>query len=135
MKQILVAAAATAAAVVFSTSAAMANGYSGNWLVTVSHSQHSNGTACLTLNDQGSDGWRHSGSASLIDGSQKYRGSFQVIDGTLVTTIQVPGYGQNASLLFIGSAHRGSIGNGFFEDAYGGSDFDSGALAFMRGGC
>jgi hypothetical protein len=107
--------------------------YSGAWPVTVTDSQHSNGTYCLTLTENGSNG----GSASLVIGSQKFPyGSFLVINRTLVATIQAQGYGQNAGLMFIGSARRGKIGPGVFEDVYGGSDFDSGALAFgMKGGC
>jgi hypothetical protein len=146
-KWILIGAVATAAMVV-SAGAAMAHsingstmnmvvpdsrGYGGSWPVTVSHSQHSNGTDCLTLIGTGID----AGSASLVTGSQKLsNGSFLVINHTLVATIPVQGYGQNAGLVFIGSASRGNIGPGVFEDVYGGSDFDSGALAFgMKGGC
>ncbi|HEX3671302.1 MAG TPA: hypothetical protein VHT92_06305 [Candidatus Cybelea sp.] len=128
---------AMTAAVVLSAGTAMAQGYSGTWPVTVTHSQHSNGTYCLTLTDNGSDGWRHSGFATLVIGSSKFPyGTFQVIDRTLVATIQAQGYGQNAGLVFIGSAERGKIGPGVFEDVYGGEDFDSGALSFgMKGGC
>jgi hypothetical protein len=109
------------------------HGYGGSWPVTVSHSQHSNGTDCLILVGSGID----AGSASLVTGSQKLsNGSFLVINHTLVATIPVQGYGQNAGLVFIGSADRGKIGPGVFEDVYGGADFDSGALAFgMKGGC
>jgi hypothetical protein len=146
-KRILIAAVATAAMVV-SAGSAMAHGingstmnmlvpeahsYGGSWPVTVSHSQHSNGTDCLTLITSGID----AGSASLVTGSQKLsNGSFLIINHTLVATIPVQGYGQNAGLVFIGSTDRGRIGPGVFEDVYGGSDFDSGALAFgMKGGC
>jgi hypothetical protein len=41
--------------------------YSGAWPVTISHSQRSNGTGCLTLTKNASGG-----SASLVFGSQKY---------------------------------------------------------------
>ena len=44
--------------------------------------------------------------------------------------------GQNAGLVFIASAGHGNIGNGVFDDVYGGEAFDEGALAFgMKGGC
>jgi hypothetical protein len=124
-------------AMVVSASPAMAQGYSGSWPVTVTRSQHSNGTYCLTLTDGGSLGWRHSGSASLVIGGSKFPyGTFQVIDGILVATIQAQGYGQNAGLVFMAPAGHGKIGKGVFEDVYGGEDFDSGALAFgMKGGC
>ncbi len=127
-QHILIAAAATIAMVTFSAGPAMARGYSGSWPVTVTRSQHSNGTYCLTLGENGS--------ASVVLGSRKYDGSFLVVNHTLVATITVQAYSQNAGLVFIGSASRGKIGPGVFEDVYGGSDFDSGALAFgMNGGC
>jgi hypothetical protein len=106
--------------------------FSGSWPVTVTRSQHSNWTGCLTLTENGSGR-----SASLVIGSQKYpSGSFLVINRTIVATITAQAYSQNAGLVFIGSADRDKIGPGVFEDVYGGSDFDSGALTFgMKGGC
>ncbi|MGA8797193.1 MAG: hypothetical protein WB526_09065 [Candidatus Cybelea sp.] len=106
-----------------------AQSYSGSWPVTVTRSQHSNGTDCLTL--------AADGSASLVIGGQRFpNGSFLVTNHTLVATITAQAYSQNAGLVFIGSADRGKIGPGVFEDVYGGSDFDSGASAFgMKGGC
>jgi len=117
--------------------AATSQGYTGSWPVTVSRSQHSNGTYCLTLTDGGSEGFRHSGFATLVIGSKKYTfGTFQVINRTLIATIEAQGYGQNAGLVFVASASHGNIGKGVFEDVYGGEDFDSGALAFgTRNGC
>jgi hypothetical protein len=116
-----------------SAGAAMARGYTGSWPVTVTRSQHSNGTYCLTLTENG----RNSGSASLVIGSQKFPyGTFQIFNHTLVATIEAQGYGQNAGLVFVGSASRGNIGPGVFDDVYGGEAFDEGALAFgMRNGC
>jgi hypothetical protein len=109
------------------------HGYSGSWPVTVSHSQFSNGTDCLTLTQGGSNG----GSASLVAGNQKYPyGSFRVSKDILVVTITEPLYGQNGALLFIAHANNGHIGQGIFEDDRGGSDFDTGELAFgMKNGC
>jgi hypothetical protein len=109
------------------------HGYSGSWPVTVTYSQHSNGTYCLMLTENGSNGC----SASLVIGSQNFPlGTFQVFNHTLVATIQAQGYGQNAGLVFIGSATRGNLGPGVFDDVYGGEAFDEGALAFgMKGGC
>jgi hypothetical protein len=143
-KRILIAAAATVTMVI-SAGAAMAHGYNGDtinmaaqsyggsWPVTVTRSQHSNGTYCLTLIEYGKNG----GSASLVIGSQKFPyGTFQVINHTLVATIQAQGYGQNAGLVFIASASHGTIGKGVYDDVYGGEAFDEGALAFgMKGGC
>ncbi len=131
-RRILLAAAASTA-MATPAAAAMAHGYAGTWPVTVSRSQHSNGTGCLTLTDYGNNG----GSATLVFGSQKFTyGTFQVFNHTFVATIQAQGYGQNAGLVFIGSAGRGNLGPGVFDDVYGGEAFDEGALAFgMKGGC
>lgn len=143
-QRILIAALATTAMLV-SAGAAMAhiNGstmnlvipashsYSGAWPVTVTRSQRSNGTGCLTLTGNAS------GSASLVFGNQKYTyGSFFVINDTLVATISEPLYGQNGALMFIASPNRGHIGKGVFENIEGGENFDFGALAFgKKNGC
>ena len=47
------------------SSAAMAQSYTGDWPATVTQSQRSNGTYCVTLTDDGSYGWPHSGEAEL----------------------------------------------------------------------
>jgi hypothetical protein len=106
--------------------------YSGAWPVTVTRSQRSNGTGCLTLS-----GNARGGSASLVFGGFKYPyGSFFVIDNILMATISEPLYGQNGALTFTASANRGNIGQGIFENIEGGSNFDFGALAFgMKNGC
>lgn len=114
---------------------AMARSYGGNWPLTVTHSRGANGTYCLTLTDNGSLSWRHSGPASIAgvgDG-----GTFQLIDNTLVATIQSPGAsGQNEGLVFAASAGNGRIGKGVYEGVYGGEEIDSGVLVFgMKGGC
>lgn len=110
-----------------------AHNYNGSWPVTITHTQHGDFTGCLTLTGSGSNG----GSASLVLGSQKYTfGTFQIFNHTLVATIEAQGYGQNAGLVFIGSAGRLSIGPGVFDEVYGGEAFSEGALAFgMKGGC
>jgi|SRR5579871_501475 len=116
--------------------AAETHSYSGSYQVTVTRSQHSNGTYCLTLADNGQYGAPHSGSATLVINGHKYPyGTFQVLNHTLVATIQAQGYGQNAGLVFIGHATLGNVGDGVFEDVYGGEDFDSGAETFLKGGC
>ncbi|MFY9739835.1 MAG: hypothetical protein WAK11_12420, partial [Candidatus Cybelea sp.] len=105
-KRLLIAAVASTAMVI-SAGAAIAHGYdrivtmaaqnySGTWPVTVTRSQHSNGTDCLTLGEDGS--------ASLVIGSQKFpNGSFRVINHTIVATITAQAYSQNAGLVFIGA--------------------------------
>lgn len=125
-------------AMLASSTAAMAQSFSGKWPMTVTHSQHSNGTFCATLTDNGSLGWPHSGSASLPGGSSgTLFGTFQVIERTIMVTFQAPGgTGQNAGLVFIASADNGKIGKGVYEDVYGGEAFDSGVLMFgLKGGC
>jgi hypothetical protein len=83
LQRILIA-AVTTTTIIVSAGAAMASDYSGSWPVTVSHSQHSNGTYCLTLTENG----RNGGSASLIIGSRKFPdGSFLVVNHTLVATV------------------------------------------------
>jgi hypothetical protein len=105
---------------------AKSHSYSGAWPVTITGSQFSNGTGCLTLTGSG-----NSGSASLVLDSQKYPyGSFLVINDILVATIQEPLYGQNGALLFVASASRGHIGQGLFQNVEGGSNFDYGTLTF-----
>jgi hypothetical protein len=135
-ERILIAIVATSVMLVPAT-AAMAESYSGSWPVTVTHAQHGDWTGCLTLADNGGYGWRHSGTASLVIGSSRYpSGSFQVVNHILVATITAQGYSQNAGLVLIGPAGRDSIANGVYDEVYGGSDFNSGALAFgKKGGC
>ena len=118
----------------------MAGTYSGSWPVTLTHSAHGNGSYCLTLTDNGSQGWPHSGPASLtgksVGGTLPY-GSFQIINGTLVATIQSGSdTGQSAGLVFITTAENGTLGNGSFDEVYGGEAFVTGALTFgMKGRC
>jgi hypothetical protein len=120
-------------------SAAMAQSYSGTYPLTVTQSHHANGTYCLTLTDDGSLGFPHSGEASLygekVGGNLPY-GTFQLINHLLMVTIDQPGgTGQNAGLVFIAPASD-IVGKGVYEQVYGGEEFDSGVLAFgARGGC
>jgi hypothetical protein len=112
--------------------------YSGNWPVTVTHSRGANGTGCLTLTDNGSLGFRHSGQASLTFGGVNFTfGTFQLIDRDLVATIQSQGgSGQNEGLVFAAFASNGNIGKGFYEGVYAGEEIDSGVLVFgAKGGC
>lgn len=132
--QPMIVAAAAATAMILCAGPAMARGYNynGAWPVTITGSQRSNGTGCLTLS-----GTAGSGSASLVFGSQKYPyGSYVVINDILVANITEPLYGQNGALMFVAHANHGHIGLGVFENVEGGSNFDSGALAFgMKNGC
>jgi hypothetical protein len=125
-------AAAAAVAVAFSAAPAMANGYSGSWPVTITNSQRSDGTGCLSFK-----GYGRAGQASLVFGSQKYSyGSFVVVGDLLVANITEPLYGQNGALMFMAHASHGHIGKGAFENIEGGSNFDYGTLAFgTKNGC
>jgi hypothetical protein len=140
--------AAVAIAMVVSAGPAMARGYNGSatnifltgsenysgaYPVTITHAQFGNATGCLTLTQAGGNG----GSASLVLDGQKYPyGSFLIMSDILMATIQEPLYGQNGALLFVVHASRGLIGRGIFENAEGGSAFNSGDLLFgTKGGC
>lgn len=114
------------------TLAAGSRGYGGNWPVTVSGSQFSNGTYCLTLTGNG-----RSGTASVVMGNEKYSyGSFVVVNRILMATIVKPSGSQNGALTFTADASHGFIGQGIFENIEGGSSSDVGALKFgMKGGC
>ena len=130
------------AALLLVTTVATAGGvsYSGKWPATVTHSQYGSGNAtyCITLTDDGSRGWPHSGQASLTgqNVSLPY-GTFQLIDGLLTVTLQSQSdTGQNAGLVFSARAKQGSLGRGIFDEVYGGEEFDSGAVSFgPKGGC
>jgi hypothetical protein len=131
---------ATALSAVVSASAALASGvsYSGNWPLTVTHSIRSNGAYCLTVTDDGSLGWPHSGEASLtsqVSGNLPY-GTFQLIDHTIMVTMDQQGETQNAGLVFNAPASNGNIGKGVYEQVYGGEETDSGEVVFgKKGGC
>ena len=102
--------------------------YSSAWPVTITGSQFSNGTGCLTLSGT---------SASLVFGGQKYQyGSFVVVNHLLMATVIKPSGSQNGALTFTAPASHGRIGQGIYEDIQGGSNSDFGALAFgTKGGC
>lgn len=120
-------------AMVVSVSSPMARPYTGSWPMTVTHSERSNGTYCLTLKDNGD----RSGYASLVDrsGSLPF-GTFRILNHILVATIDQPGGYADAALVFIAPADGGSIGKGVFEQVYGGEPSDLGDLAFgTKGGC
>lgn len=144
---------AVAAALVVPSNVAMARGsssamarifnrtgqsYSGSWPVTVTHSRGANGTGCLTLTDNGSLGWRHSGQASLTFEGVKYTsGTFQLIDSDFVVTVQSQGgNGEDEGLVYEASAGNGNISKGFYEGILAGEEIDSGVLEFgSKGGC
>ena len=123
--------------IVISASAAMASSFSGNYPVTVTHSQHSNFRHCLTLTDNGTLGWPHSGPA-VLDGRRDLGGSFQII-GPLIEVVTNQGggqSGQNAAAVYSATVGYGKFDTGTFEQIYGGASADSGVVTFgMKGGC
>jgi|ERR1051326_5042847 len=132
---------ACGASIAVSAGAAVAGGsYTGNYPLTVTRSDHSNGTYCLTLTDAGDFGRPHSGSATLTGGPligvQPY-GEFQVINHTIVVSVeQQLGSGFNAGLIFTGHAANGSFGGLVYDQDYGGFENDTGAVTVgPRNGC
>jgi hypothetical protein len=113
--------------------AAMAPSYSGNYQVTVTKSQYYNGKHCLTLDDNDSLGWAHSGPADIDD---QYEGAFQVIGNLLMVSIAIPGQnGELTSFDLSAVTHDGEVDKGVYQTAYGGPPMDSGIAVFKKGGC
>lgn len=123
------------AAFALMTSAAMAQSYTGDWPATVTHSQRSNGTYCISLIDDGSEGVPHSGEASLIPNNNPYPGYFSVVNGLItVAFTYVSGEGDCCSYqVFTAKASNGQIGSGVYN--YLGIT-DIGVVTFgKKGGC
>ena len=111
---------------------AAAAGYSGNWPLTISHSQGSNGHYCLTLNGA------MSGSASLTGPLGNLpNGDFQVIGKSLVASIAQPyGGGFNAGLVFTLPAKNGVLTKGVYIDDNDGYLFDTSTVTVgEKNGC
>jgi hypothetical protein len=119
------------AAFALTTSAAMAQSYTGNWPATVTKSQRDNGTYCIALTDDGNYGWPHSGEATLLPNDGQYPGYFTIIDGLITVTFTFPsGEGDCCDfLVFTARASKGHIGKGAFN--YFGLT-DNGLLAFGK---
>ena len=120
---------------------AMADGsYTGSYPLTITGSDHSDGSYCLTLTDDGSFGRPHSGSAQLsggpLIGVQPY-GYFQVISHVLVASaVQQLGTGENAGLIFTGPAANGEIRKAVYDQDYGGYENDTGKVEIgQKNGC
>ena len=118
-------------------STASAQSYTGSWPLTVTRSTFGNGTSCLTITDDGSKGWPHSGFGTWVDNGTSYFASFQLINGLLTVTVEEPGStGQNAGAVFSARASKGTITTGIYDQVYGGEEFDSGVVTFgTKGGC
>lgn len=117
------------------TSAAMAQSFTGDWPATVTHSERSNGTYCLSLTDNGSFGAPHSGPATLLSDNGPVSGSFTVVNGIMTVSFSYPsGEGDCCSFqVFTAKANNGAIGNGVYN--YFGIT-DLGLLTFgKKNGC
>jgi len=99
------------------TSAAMAQSYTGDWPATVTHSQRSNGTNCISLTDDGSFGAPHSGEASLLSNNGPVSGYFTVVNGLMTVAFSYPsGEGDCCNFqVFTAKANNGQIGNGVYN--------------------
>ena len=126
-------------ALALTSSAAMAQSFSGNFPVTLTQSQRGgNATYCVTLTDDGSLGRPHSGPASAtgVVPSGPLFGTFQLIGHLLTVTIQNSSEGQNAGLVFVAPAINGQIGKGVFDLVFGGQELNSAVATFgVKGGC
>jgi len=120
-------------------SAAKGQSYSGSWPMTETLTGKFNQTDsyCLTLTDNGSEGFTHSGPATLNgEGFTNLSGIFQVVNNVLVATFYVgDDNGSLNGLVFVAPASKGVIGKGFGE-LVSGAETITGALAFgVKGGC
>lgn len=106
--------------------------YNGNWPLTISHSQYSNGSYCLTLNGSVSGGASLTGPLGNLP-----NGQFQVIGRSLVASIAQPyGGGFNAGLVFNLPARNGVLANGTYIDDNDGYLFDTSVVTVgTKNGC
>jgi hypothetical protein len=131
-------AALTAVSFAASASIAVASGFTGRWPVTVSGARAGNGDYCVTLTDDGSYGWPHSGAASINTGlnGATQTGIFQLIGHTVVISIDNPGLTENAGTVYATRADKGALTDGAFSEMYGGESVNSGAITFgVKGHC
>jgi len=99
------------------SSAAMAQSYTGKWPATVTKSQRDNGKDCITLTDDGSYGFHHSGEAVLNGQNNGYPGYFTVVDEIMTVTFTFPsGEGDCCDFeMLTAPASKGQIGKGVFN--------------------
>lgn len=136
MKMLFILAAALTT--VLSTSAAMATSYTGHWPYTISDSNGADGNYCLSVTDDGSFRWPHSGFGTVVDQNGiGHFATFQVIGKSFEVAVQfVGGNGQDEGMVVTASATNGSVGTGVFTDVLAGESVASGKVTFgARGGC
>jgi hypothetical protein len=121
---------------------ATAQSYTGNYPLTWNISVGFSGTHtyCLTLTDNGTSGFPHSGPATVTGEyiiTAPTEGFFAVINNELVVTFYVAGgYGTIGDVVFVAPARNGVISAGFGEYAADGAYTDLGALTVGKaGGC
>lgn len=143
----LAAVAALSAALSAGAAPAESASYTGNWQVkltndvfptTLGYTGHGpDSTHCISLTDDGSVGWRHSGYA-MLDHSFNSSGQFAVIGNTILIYVYTLGSGQEpASLVFSGHAKNGEIGRkAAFDNIQGGESSDAADATFKaKGSC
>jgi hypothetical protein len=138
MKALIMLAAAVAAVASVKAAPAAAVSYTGNWPVTISKTHSlSDGTYCVTLNDDDSLGRKDSGEASLSGGfGNPTDGWFEIIGNSFVATIAVPeGNGNLGFLVFTARAGNGMLGKGIFDYANGSAPNEGDAAFGAEGGC
>jgi len=145
MKTLTTLAAALLMAVSAGTAMAGGDSYTGNWRVHLTHdvyvtTQGYNGhgpntTHCLTLTDDGSIGWPHSGYA-VLDNNPNTSGQFSVIGPTILIYITAQGSNESiASYVFSSTASNGKIGeHGDFDYIEGGYSYDADKATFGANG-
>jgi len=129
---------AAALTTVASTSAAMATSYTGNWPYTISDSNGVDGNYCLTVTDDGSFRWPHSGFGTVVDQNGiSHFATFQVIANRFELAVQFQGgNGQDEGMVVTASAKNGIVGTGVVTDVLAGESVASGKVAFgAKGGC
>jgi hypothetical protein len=125
----------------FSPSTAAAQSFSGNWPITwnVTFGPPRGGTFtyCLTLTDDGSAGFPHSGSAVLNgSGETNLAGLFQVINNQLVATFYFPGgYIIDPVVFVVPVTSKGNIGKGFGETPNGAYTANGPLVFGKKNGC
>jgi len=120
-------------------SAAKAQSFTGTWPMTetITGQFHQTDSYCLSLTDNGTEGFTHSGPATLNGtGFTNLSGIFQVVNNVLVATFYVADdNGSLNGLVFVAPASKGVIGKGFGELVSGAATI-TGALAFgTKNGC
>ena len=147
MKTLLTLAAALSVAASTGTVMAGSDSYTGNYKVALTNDvypnntgyngHHGNSTHCISLTDDGTVGWPHSGYA-VLDNNANTSGQFSVIGPTIVIYLDTTGSGDEpASIVFTAAAKNGDIGkSGAYDEIQGGASYDAADATFgKKGSC